>query len=118
MHQIQNIPLTKKNSCHEKKPRFIYHEFLRPFLKSHPLLPSVEFKNDRSYIPTPLYSFMAWERELYSCQQVNRNFRCLHLKVHKTNINILCTAWRNITRSNTVKHKFQFEGGQDVQLKW
>jgi hypothetical protein len=53
MHQIQNITLTKKNSCHEKKQRFICHEFLLPFLKSHPPLPSVEVKNDRSYTPIP-----------------------------------------------------------------
>jgi hypothetical protein len=45
MHQIQNIPLTKKN-CQEKEPRL-------PFLKSHPPLPGAEVKNKRSYTPTP-----------------------------------------------------------------
>jgi hypothetical protein len=66
MHKIQNIPLTKKNSYHEKKPRLIYPEFLLPFLKSHPPLLSVEVKNERSYTPTPPIFLHGMGKENYT----------------------------------------------------
>jgi hypothetical protein len=119
MRQLQNIPLTKKSSCHEKKPRLIYPECFLPFLKSHPPLPSVEVKNESSYKPTPPIFLHGMGKENYISASKSTWNSAVCTSRSTEQISTYLVLPEEILRVVILwRTDVQFEGGQDVQLKW